>query len=434
MEAGSVSYEPGTGRYLLEGGAVLRRGAVVLRARTARYDPATSEVVATGDVLLTDATRAVAADGVTAVLGGPFEAKDVVAFLKDGPVALGETESIDAARRVGRNRLSLSGRSMRGDRSGRLKLSGARLTLCDCGPGHAPSWEIRAGEADVIPGKRATLSWPVLYVTPRFLFVDRPVPVLALPWLYVPLGDRQTGLLLPEIASTGATGFAVALPLFVTLGRSADLTLTPGYAFGRSRSDVAKGKPAVRGPDRAARGTLGAGGRCSGTRRADVAPRPRRRAGRRVGEPLRAVRSATRSASPAGPRSAPTSRCTATRSSRATSRPTCSRAARATAGPTSSRHTPATRSCWRRARRTCSRSSSRRTGTGSSGATSTCCTGGLGRPRPSCRASSARCGWRGARARRASRRPRRSTVASSRALWQGACQAERRSRSRGRRA
>ncbi|HSD21645.1 MAG TPA: LPS-assembly protein LptD [Anaeromyxobacter sp.] len=248
VEAGSVSYEPGTGRYLLEGGAVLRRGAVVLRARTARYDPATSEVVATGDVLLTDATRAVAADGVTAVLGGPFEAKDVVAFLKDGPVVLGETESIDAARRVGRNRLSLSGRSMRGDRSGRLKLSGARLTLCDCGPGHAPSWEIRAGEADVIPGKRATLSWPVLYVTPRFLFVDRPVPVLALPWLYVPLSDRQTGLLLPEIASTGATGFSVALPLFVTLGRSADLTLTPGYAFGRSRSDVAKGKPAVRGP------------------------------------------------------------------------------------------------------------------------------------------------------------------------------------------
>ncbi|ABS26709.1 LPS-assembly protein LptD [Anaeromyxobacter sp. Fw109-5] len=248
VEAGTVTYDAVTGGYLVEDGAVLRRGSVVLRARTARYDPATGEVVATGGVLLTDSTRAVAADGVTAVLGGPFEAEDVVAFLKDGPVALGEAESIEAARDIGRNRLSFSGTKLHGDPAGRLRLSGARLTLCDCGAGRAPSWELRARGADVIPGRRATLSWPILYVTPRFLFVDRPVPVLPLPWLYLPLGDRQTGLLLPQIASSSATGFAVELPVFVTLGRSADLTLRPAYALGRGREDVAKGNPAVRGP------------------------------------------------------------------------------------------------------------------------------------------------------------------------------------------
>jgi LPS-assembly protein len=248
VEAGMVTYDAVTGSYLVEDGAVLRRGLVVLRARTARYDPATGEVVATGGVLLTDSTRAVAADGVTAVLGGPFEAEDVVAFLKDGPVALGDAESIETARGIGRNRLSFSGRTLQGDPSGRLKLSGARLTLCDCGAGRAPSWELRARGADVIPGRRATLSWPILYVTPRFLFVDHPVPVLPMPWLYLPLGDRQTGLLLPQIASTSATGFAFELPLFVTLGRSADLTLKPAYAFGRPRDKVAAGNPAVRGP------------------------------------------------------------------------------------------------------------------------------------------------------------------------------------------
>jgi LPS-assembly protein len=248
VEAGTVTYDAVTGSYLVEDGAVLRRGSVVLRARTARYDPATGEVVATGGVLLTDSTRAVAADGVTAVLGGPFEAEDVVAFLKDGPVALGEAESIEAARGIGRNRLSFSGTKLHGDPSGRLRLSGARLTLCDCGAGRAPSWELRARGADIIPGRRATLSWPILYVTPRFLFVDHPVPVLPLPWLYLPLGDRQTGLLLPQIGSSSATGFAVELPVFVTLGRSADLTLRPAYAFGRGREDVAKGNPAVRGP------------------------------------------------------------------------------------------------------------------------------------------------------------------------------------------
>ncbi|WP_242344811.1 LPS-assembly protein LptD [Anaeromyxobacter terrae] len=248
VDAGTVTYDASTGSFLVEDGAVLRRGTVVLRARTARYDPETSEVVATGGVLLTDATRAVAAEGVTAVLGGPFEAQNVVAFLKTGPVELGGAESIDAARGMGPNRLAFSGTSLRGDPSGRLKLSGARLTLCDCGPGRAPSWEIRAGNADIIPGKRATLSWPVLYVTPRFLFVDHPVPVLPLPWLYLPLGDRQTGLLLPQLVSSGATRFAVDLPLFVTLGRSADLTFTPGYAFGQGSAAVAKGAASVRGP------------------------------------------------------------------------------------------------------------------------------------------------------------------------------------------
>ena len=71
--------------------------------------------------------------------------------------------------------------------------------------------------------------------------------MLVLPWLYVPLGDRQSGLLLPSVGSTGASGFSVAQPLFLTLGRSADATLTPEYAFGRSR-DAEDVDPAVRGP------------------------------------------------------------------------------------------------------------------------------------------------------------------------------------------
>ena len=89
------------------------------------------------------------------------------------------------------------------------------------------TWALRARSADVIPGDRAILTWPVLYV--------HAVPVLPLPWLYVPLGERQTGLLFPEIASTAATGFAFSQPLYVTLGEHADLTLSPGWAFGPSR-------------------------------------------------------------------------------------------------------------------------------------------------------------------------------------------------------
>lgn len=245
---GEVRYNPGTGRLVVEGGAVLRRGDVVVRARSATFDPATGEVSAVGNVLLTDATRVVAADAIRAVLGGELEAEGVVAFVKDAPVDLGAAAGLDEARRAGRNRLSFSGPRLEGDAAGRFRLHDARLTLCDCPGGAAPSWEVSARKADVIPGRRAILSWPVLRVTPRFLLVDRPVPVLVLPWLYLPLADRQTGLLLPEVRSVKGTGLALAQPLFVTLGRSADATLTADYAFGRARADVAAGEPAVRGP------------------------------------------------------------------------------------------------------------------------------------------------------------------------------------------
>ncbi len=245
---GNLTYEPGTGVLLVKDGAVIRRGDLVLRARSATYDPATGEIRASGGVLLSDPTRFVKADGVRLVLNGPFEADGVVAFVKDVPTDLSRVADVDEARAAGRNRLTFSGSRLRGDERGRFLLEGARLTLCDCPGGCAPSWELTSRRADVIPGVRATLSWPVLRVTPRFLFVDRPVPVLVLPWLYVPLGERQTGLLLPEVLSTGATGLMVSEPLFVTLGRSADTTITPVYAFGRSRGQVAEGKAAVRGP------------------------------------------------------------------------------------------------------------------------------------------------------------------------------------------
>ncbi|HEX9051380.1 MAG TPA: LPS-assembly protein LptD [Anaeromyxobacter sp.] len=245
---GNLTYEPGTGVLLVKDGAVIRRGDLVLRARSATYDPATGEIRASGGVLLSDPTRFVKADGVRLVLDGPFEADGVVAFVKDVPTDLSRAADLEAARAAGRNRLTFSGSRLRGDASGRFLLEGARLTLCDCPGGCAPSWELTSRRADVVPGVRATLSWPVLRVTPRFLFVDHPVPVLVLPWLYVPLGERQTGLLLPEVLSTGATGLQISEPVFVTLGRSADATLTPLYAFGRSRGQVAEGKPAVRGP------------------------------------------------------------------------------------------------------------------------------------------------------------------------------------------
>ncbi|HVP66907.1 MAG TPA: hypothetical protein VMT17_06560 [Anaeromyxobacteraceae bacterium] len=262
VEAGTVSYDATSERFLFEDGVRLRRGTVLLRARTASYDPKTGEVQATGDVLLTAPGRVVAADGIRAVMDGPWEAREVSAFYKSKPLDLDKAGSAAEAKREGRNRFSLwaefaAGTVPVGGQPAPFTAEKVRLTLCDCGEG-APSWEIRAGKAEVTPGKSVVLSWPVIYVTPRFLFIDSPVPVLALPWLYVPLSSRQTGFLFPYFNVGSRTGFELGEPFFLTLGQSWDATISAAYAFGPGSSQVQGATssvppqdPGIRGPEAA---------------------------------------------------------------------------------------------------------------------------------------------------------------------------------------
>jgi LPS-assembly protein len=60
----------------------------------------------------------------------------------------------------------------------------------------------------------------------------RSVPVFALPWLYLPLAERRSGLLIPSPRTNSLNGFSLEQPIFLTLGRSYDITFTPGYYTG----------------------------------------------------------------------------------------------------------------------------------------------------------------------------------------------------------
>lgn len=234
LEAEQVDYDVATGRGVARGGVVLRRGAVFLRSETAAYDTRTGEVDAAGAVLLTEPGRAVAATRMHLVLDGPYAARDVVAFLKNAPLDLSTCRTLDDARGKGLNRLTLRGGEVHGESGAPdFEIEHARITLCDCGT-EAPSWEIRAHHADVVPGKRALLTWPVIFITPRLpLLGGVTVPVLALPALYLPLGERQTGLLFPVLNLGAVNG--VSQPLFLTLGRSWDATVTADYDWGPTK-------------------------------------------------------------------------------------------------------------------------------------------------------------------------------------------------------
>jgi LPS-assembly protein len=117
------------------------------------------------------------------------------------------------------------------------------FTTCACPDGCRPMLSFTARSIAVTPGETASLTSPVFR-----LFS---VPVFWLPWISIPLSDRKTGVLFPVANFAGPAGFDIGLPFYVTLGRSADMTLTPHYSFGTNNADnggVGENSLASRGP------------------------------------------------------------------------------------------------------------------------------------------------------------------------------------------
>ncbi|RKH58588.1 LPS-assembly protein LptD [Corallococcus aberystwythensis] len=204
----------------------LRSGPNVLRADEVTYSEATQVATATGNVMFVSGLMAAVADDVrvdlrsneASVKGGLFMQKKGVT-----PEALQAAKTPDELRKLGETPVLMSGTRIRRTGETAFSVDGLAFTPCQCGPGE-PSWRVEAKEANVKMGERAILTWPVVYV--------RSVPVFALPWLYLPLAERRSGLLIPRPSNSGLNGFGLDVPVFVTLGESYDLTFTPGIYTG----------------------------------------------------------------------------------------------------------------------------------------------------------------------------------------------------------
>lgn len=98
---------------------------------------------------------------------------------------------------------------------------GLSATACACAD---PPWRVTASSASITQGSGAWLTWPVLRLGD--------VPVMAAPAWYVPLARRRSGLLAPRLGFDAEDGPYGTLPIFLTLGQSADLTLAPGWRDG----------------------------------------------------------------------------------------------------------------------------------------------------------------------------------------------------------
>ncbi len=244
VSADEAEARPSTRQVELRGHARLEVRSLRLAADRITYDDQTGIAVAEGNVLLAEGALAAAAARVT--LGLPelsLAVDDGALFEKVLPPGVDpiETGSRSALESLGRNALTLRGERLVRLGPRRYAVDGIRFTPCAC-PGERADWRIDAARADVELGERAILYWPV------FRILD--VPVLAFPVLYLPLSDRRSGFLVPRVVVRG--GLQIEEPIFLTLGESRDLTLSPGYSGLFQAAEVAAGgspqRQYVRGP------------------------------------------------------------------------------------------------------------------------------------------------------------------------------------------
>jgi LPS-assembly protein len=232
VDAKEVENDGGERTYTARGDVVLRMEDLVLRADEMVYDEAEGTATAKGNVRLVQDLITAYGDEVTVdlatmaadVKSGLFQEKRRTTFRQ-----LSLLKTADELKKTGSNMLTLSGTHLRRIGPRHYLVDHLAFTPCDCNPDNF-NWRIKSYQGDVESGERAILYWPVVYL--KNIPLAGEVPVLPLPILYLPMSERRSGLLLPEVKWGPPNSFSIDQPLFLTLGRSRDLTITPGYYWG----------------------------------------------------------------------------------------------------------------------------------------------------------------------------------------------------------
>lgn len=133
--------------------------------------------------------------------------------------------SAEVAKKTGVTAMLLTGNHLSRVNDHTWHSDDVELVPCECNF-EKPSWMIRSSSATIDSENDRASVWNV-----SIWVYGVPMPVW-FPWLSLPLTERQSGLLFPKPNSSALNGWSLEQPVFITLGRSFDLTLTPGYFFG----------------------------------------------------------------------------------------------------------------------------------------------------------------------------------------------------------
>ncbi|WP_299905401.1 LPS assembly protein LptD [uncultured Paracoccus sp.] len=141
---------------------------------------------------------------------------------------------IRGARLVIARELQLAATELQRTGGGRMtRLTNVIASSCQvCAENPVPLWEIRARSITHDAERRE-----LTLEQPRFRAFG--LPLGGLPFTITapdPTVDRRSGFLRPQMRTTSSLGFGLKVPYFITLGRSADLTLTPYLSASRTRT------------------------------------------------------------------------------------------------------------------------------------------------------------------------------------------------------
>ncbi len=184
------------------GGVDIRGDGMSLSADEAVYDPEKRIIVLKGDVRMQEAE------------GGLFSGDDLEFDLETmtGSVSKGAISLGESGFRITGDAISRKGIDV-------YEVENGKFTTCPegCSDWYFAASRIRIREEGYLTAKNAT-------------FRIAGIPVFYSPYFFYPVKTkRQSGLLIPEIGFTKRFGWEISLPVFLTMGRSADATLTPKY-------------------------------------------------------------------------------------------------------------------------------------------------------------------------------------------------------------
>jgi len=184
----------------LSGGVLLRRGDRLVGADSARFDPLTRALLLMGAVRYEDPNTAVSSDSAE------FAYDSGRIRFEGAEFQLGLQGSRGSAERLEINQ------------QGRLELDEVGYTTC---PPDSNDWIIEANNIELNTREGVGKARNVKL---RF----QGVPILYAPYLSFPLSDaRKSGILTPEIGSTGRSGNELSIPYYWNIAENYDATLTP---------------------------------------------------------------------------------------------------------------------------------------------------------------------------------------------------------------
>ena len=207
-------------------------GPLVLSAAEARYDPLTGRIEADGDVHLSFGGWVLRCQHVSLDLESQTAEASGDAELAQGETrirfarAVVEIDTlegliVDAEVQGAADRYQFHAGALRRMRDGQVFVRETWFTPCGCGD-RKPAWSVESRFVRITPEGvvHHRRSW-------FRLGSKRVLPIPS--GRFDAVTGRAAGLMLPEIRLGGTQPFSVGLPLYLTLGRNADLTLTPAY-------------------------------------------------------------------------------------------------------------------------------------------------------------------------------------------------------------